>query len=413
MTPEMKGFLLLTVVKLLAIFTITLIGVAYLTLVERKVCAWMQYRLGPNRVGPNGWFQPLADGLKNILKEETFPRDSNKILFVLAPALSLIPATMMSLVLPWAAPLPVEFDFSLPLIGRFVHHGLMPIAVADLPIGFLFVIAFGSMGVYGIALAGWSSNNKYSLLGGLRASAQMVSYEVAMSLSLIPVVLITGNVSFHEIIARQQAGLWFVLPLFLSFFMFMVSAFAETNRVPFDLPEAESELIAGYHTEYSAMKFSLFFIAEYANMITASAMMVVLFFGGWDLPGHWDEAGGLLQTLVTGLVMFLKTFFFLFVFIWVRWTLPRFRYDQLMSRGWKVLMPIGLAYVMLVGLGIYGVDTLLSGSSETIKMGALFLLNLPLMFLVFLVLDRGRLVSGSAARRAPAAPVPAGVEEAA
>ena len=258
------------------------------------------------------------------------------------------------------------------------------------------------MGVYGIALAGWSSNNKYSLLGGLRASAQMVSYEVAMGLSLIPVVLITGNVSFHEIIARQQAGLWFVLPLFLSFFMFLVSAFAETNRVPFDLPEAESELIAGYHTEYSAMKFSLFFIAEYANMITASAMMVVLFFGGWDLPGHWDEAGGLLQTLVTGLVMFLKTFFFLFVFIWVRWTLPRFRYDQLMSLGWKVLMPIGLAYVMLVGLGIYGVDTLLSGSSPTVKMGVLFLLNLPLMFLVFLVLDRGRLVSGSAARRAPA-----------
>jgi NADH-quinone oxidoreductase subunit H len=170
-------------------------------------------------------------------------------------------------------------------------------------------------------------------------------------------------------------------------------------------------LVAGYHTEYSAMKFSLFFIAEYANMITASAMMVVLFFGGWDLPGHWDEAGGLLQTLVTGLVMFLKTFFFLFVFIWVRWTLPRFRYDQLMSLGWKVLLPIGLAYVMLVGLGIYGVDTLLSGSSDTIKMGALFLLNLPLMFLVFLVLDRGRLVSGSAARRAPAPAVHPGVEE--
>ena len=400
MTPEMKGFLLLTVVKLLAIFTITLIGVAYLTLVERKVCAWMQYRLGPNRVGPNGWFQPLADGLKNILKEETFPRDSNKILFVLAPALSLIPATMMSLVLPWAAPLPVDFDFSLPLIGRFVHHGLMPIAVADLPIGFLFVIAFGSMGVYGIALAGWSSNNKYSLLGGLRASAQMVSYEVAMSLSLIPVVLITGNVSFHEIIARQQAGLWFVLPLFLSFFMFMVSAFAETNRVPFDLPEAESELIAGYHTEYSAMKFSLFFIAEYANMVTVSAVATLLFLGAWHpifpekygssyIPTiiHWGAAlicfshamrparpfdkytlpvfgvlflgiGGVflipaLQPVLLPLFWFCsKVLAILFVFIWVRATLPRFRYDQLMKFAWLFMFPLSLVNLFVTALAV-------------------------------------------------------------
>lgn len=400
MTPEIKGFLLLTVVKLLAIFTVTLISVAYLTLVERKVCAWMQYRHGPNRVGPHGWFQPLADGLKNILKEETFPADSNKVLFILAPALSLIPATMMSLVLPWAAPLPVSFDFTLPFLGRFVHEGLMPIAVADLPVGFLFVIAVGSMGVYGIALAGWASNSKYSLLGGLRASAQMVSYEVAISLSLIPVVLLAGNVAFGEIITRQQHGLWFIAPLALSMFIFHVASFAEANRVPFDMPEAESELVAGYHTEYSAMKFSLFFIAEYANMITASAMISVLFLGGWDIPfTHWDETPGILQTLVTGAAMFLKTFFFLFVFIWVRWTLPRFRYDQLMALGWKVLMPIGLVYVMVMGFAIYAVDALLGGRSDAIRMGALFVVNLPLIYLLFLVLDRGHLISGSASRR--------------
>jgi NADH-quinone oxidoreductase subunit H len=400
MTPEIKGFLLATVIKVLAIFTITLVGVAYLTLVERKVCAWMQYRLGPNRVGPNGWFQPLADGLKNILKEETFPAGANAILFVLAPALSLIPATMMTLVLPWAAPIPVKFDFTLPLVGRFAYDALMPIAAADLPVGFLFVIAVGSMGVYGIALAGWSSNNKYSLLGGLRASAQMVSYEVAIGMSLVPVVLLCGNVAFGEIITRQQHGWWFVGPLFLSAFIFLVSSFAETNRVPFDLPESESELVAGYHTEYSAMKFSLFFIAEYANMITASAMTVVLFFGGWDIPfTHWDETPGLLQSLVTGVVMFLKTFAFIFTFIWVRWTLPRFRYDQLMALGWKVMVPLGLVYVMLIGVAVFAVDALLPGHSDTLKMGVLFLLNLPLIYLVFLVFDRGHLISGAAARR--------------
>ena len=401
MTPEMKGFLLLTVVKLLAIFTITLIGVAYLTLVERKVCAWMQYRLGPNRVGPNGWFQPLADGLKNILKEETFPRDSNKILFVLAPALSLIPATMMSLVLPWAAPLPVDFDFSLPLIGRFVHHGLMPIAVADLPIGFLFVIAFGSMGVYGIALAGWSSNNKYSLLGGLRASAQMVSYEVAMSLSLIPVVLITGNVSFHEIIARQQAGLWFVLPLFLSFFMFMVSAFAETNRVPFDLPEAESELIAGYHSEYSAMKFSLFFIAEYANMVTASALMATLFFGGWDIPFTlWDNLAPHtgLKTLLTLGCFATKVLFFVFLYMWIRWTLPRFRYDQLMSLGWKLLLPLALGYIVAIATTIVTLDSLGFARGSVPFHAGLILLNLAAVVILFVLLDRGRVISPAYSR---------------
>ncbi len=300
MTPEMKGFLLLSIIKMLAVFTVIMVGVALLTLMERKVSAWMQNRRGPNRVGFAGLLQPAADGLKNILKEETFPALANRWLFLLAPALSFIPALLLFAVIPFAAPLPVDFDFTLGPLGQFVHHGRMPMVVADLPIGFLFVLAISSMGVYGIALAGWSSNSKYALLGGLRAAAQMVSYEVAMGLSLIPVLLMSGNVSFSAIIHEQQTALWYVLPLFLSFFIFLISGFAETNRLPFDLPEAESELIAGYHTEYSAMKFSFFFIAEYSNVVTVCAMVTTLFFGGWDIPfTHWDESGGLLQTIAT------------------------------------------------------------------------------------------------------------------
>jgi NADH-quinone oxidoreductase subunit H len=269
-------------------------------------------------------------------------------------------------------------------------------AVADLSVGFLFVLAISSMGVYGIALAGWSSNSKYALLGGLRATAQMISYEVAMGLSLVPVLLLTGNVAFGAIIQAQQEGLWFILPLFLSFFVFLISGFAETNRLPFDMPEAESELVAGYHTEYSAMKFSMFFIAEYANMVTVSAMVVTLFLGGWDIPfTRWDQTPGVAQTVVTALVMFLKVLFWLFFFMWIRWTLPRFRYDQLMALGWKVLIPIALAYVMLIGLAIYVTDNVLAIQSLKLKSLALFGVSAALGYLVFMVLDRGVLISGS------------------
>src|SRR5215208_5418043 len=323
---------MLSIIKMLVVFTVVMVGVALLTLMERKVSAWMQNRRGPNRVGPAGLLQPAADGLKNILKEETFPALANRWLFLLAPALSFIPALLLSAVIPFGAPLPLNFDFTLGPLGRFVHHGIMPMVVADLPIGFLFVLAISSMGVYGIALAGWSSNSKYALLGGL---------------SLIPVLLLSGNVSLSAIVHDQQLGLWYVLPLFLSFFIFLISGFAETNRLPFDLPEAESELIAGYHTEYSAMKFSFFFIAEYANVVTVCAMVTTLFFGGWDIPGRWDEQGGVLQTLVTGAAFFLKLMFWIFFVMWIRWTLPRFRYDQLMALGWKVLMPLALAYIMV------------------------------------------------------------------
>ncbi len=293
MTPEVKGFLLFSVIKLLVIFTMVLVGVALLTLMERKLAGWIQNRPGPNRVGPWGILQPAADGIKNFIKEETRPAGANQGLFLLAPALGFIPALTLMAVIPLAAPLPLDVDWTLPLIGRVVFHGPLPIMVADLPIGFLFILGMSSLGVYGVALAGWASNSKYSLLGGLRASAQMISYEVAMGLSLIPVLLLSGNVDFSELVARQQAGLWYVMPLFLSFFIFLVSGFAETNRLPFDLPEAESELVAGYHSEYSAMKFSMFMIGEYAHIVTIAAMLATIFLGGWDIPfTTWDQQGG-------------------------------------------------------------------------------------------------------------------------
>ncbi len=399
MTPEMKGFLLVSVVKMLIVFTIIMVGVALLTLMERKVSAWMQNRRGPNRVGWAGLLQPAADGVKNILKEETFPALANRNLFLLAPALSFIPALMLSAVIPFAAPLPVNFDFTLGPLGRFVHQGPMPMVVADVPVGFLFVLAVSSMGVYGIALAGWASNSKYSLLGGLRAAAQMISYEVAMGLSLIPVLLMSGNASFSSIIEHQQSGLWYVLPLFLSFFIFLISGFAETNRLPFDLPEAESELIAGYHTEYSAMKFSFFFIAEYANVVTVCAMVTTLFFGGWDIPfTDWDRSGGLLPTLVTWLVFFLKVLFWVFFVMWIRWTLPRFRYDQLMALGWKVLMPLALTYIMVICTSMYLFEQVLGIAQPRLAALALFGVNVVVGLLVFGLLDSGIFIRGSGRR---------------
>ncbi|HYT72209.1 MAG TPA: complex I subunit 1 family protein, partial [Gemmatimonadales bacterium] len=246
----MKFFLLASATKVVVVFTVVMVGVAFLTWVERRVCAWMQDRLGPNRVGPQGLLQPAADGLKNLLKEETLPAQADKVLFLLAPVISFVPALLTIAVIPFATPLPTRW-------------GQVDMVVADLPIGFLYILAFGSLGVYGIVLAGWSSNNKYSLLGGLRASAQMISYEIAMGMSTVAVLLVAGNVTLTDVIARQQPSLftWNVFPLSLACFIFLVAAFAETNRLPFDLPEAEGELIAGYHTEYSAMKFSMFYIA--------------------------------------------------------------------------------------------------------------------------------------------------------
>ena len=398
MTPELKGFLLVSTIKMLVVFTFVLVGVMALTLMERKVSAWMQNRRGPNRAGWAGVLQPIADGLKNILKEETFPAQATRSIFVLAPAMSFIPALLLSAVIPFAAPLRMNFDFTVPVLGRFVHAGLMPMAVADLPVGFLFVLAISSLAVYGIMLAGWASNSKYSLLGGLRATAQMISYEVAMGLSLIPLLLLVGNVSFSSVIEAQQQPFWFVGPLFLSFFVFLIAGFAETNRLPFDMPEAESELIAGYHTEYSAMKFSMFFIAEYANIITISAMVATLFFGGWDVPfTDWEESGSVLAVLASFLMFFAKTFFWIFFVMWIRWTLPRFRYDQLMALGWKFLMPMALVYIMIIAVASYLVEHVLGVAEPWLFWGALTILNVALAVIVFVLLDRGAVVSGTGA----------------
>ena len=386
--PSAFIFLLATVVKMLIVFTLYMVCVAYTTLAERKISAWIQDRHGPNRVGPWGLFQVLADGVKNIMKEETMPGDVNKALFILAPALAFTPALCAWAVIPFGAPMPTPW-------------GRIDLVVADLPIGFLFTLAITSLGVYGIVIAGWASNNKYALLGGLRSSAQMVSYEIAMGMSTVCVLLLSGNVGLNEIIAQQVTTGWNVMILSVAAFLFLVAAFAETNRVPFDLPEAESELIAGYHSEYSAMKFSMFPISEYANMITASAMFVTLFFGGWDIPFTvWDNTGPatVLKSLLTVGVFTAKTFFFVFFYIWVRWTLPRFRYDQLMSLGWKFMLPVALAYVLVVASVLLGFDAIgIARSSRTFMFGMVGL-NLVLVVLLFFILDRGRIISPAYSR---------------
>jgi NADH-quinone oxidoreductase subunit H len=380
-------FLIASIAKILIVFTAVMVGVALLTLAERRICAWMQDRLGPNRVGPEGLLQPAADGLKNLLKEETVPANADRLLFVLAPALAFVPALLAIAVVPFGAPLPTPW-------------GDIPLVVADLPVGFLYILAISSLGVYGIVLAGWSSNNKYSLLGGLRSSAQMISYEIALGMSTVAVLLLAGNVTLSAVVAAQQQSLltWNVFPLALAYFIFVVAAFAETNRLPFDLPEAEAELIAGYHTEYSAMKFSLFYIAEYSNMVTASALMATLFFGGWDIPfTHWDDAPpwSVWKTLATLAAFAVKVAFFLFLYIWVRWTLPRFRYDQLMALGWKVMLPFALSYVALLATAIWLLHERLGWAYDTRFALALFGLNLLIAIPLLFVLDRGRLIAGS------------------
>jgi len=380
-------FLLATVVKMLAIFTLYMVGVAYTTFAERKISAWIQDRHGPNRVGPFGLFQVLADGVKNIMREETMPGGVNKPLFILAPALAFCTALFAWAVIPFAAPLPTPW-------------GRVDMVVADLPIGFLFTLAITSLGVYGIVLAGWASNNKYALLGGLRSSAQMVSYEISMGMATVCVLLVAGNVSLNKIIAQQVFMGWNVAVLSVASFIFLVAAFAETNRVPFDLPEAESELIAGYHSEYSAMKFSMFPISEYANMVTASAMFATLFLGGWDIPfTSWDNYGQytVLKSLATFGMFAFKVIFLVFFYIWIRWTLPRFRYDQLMSLGWKVMLPVALAYVVIVASLILGLDMAGVARGKTFGL-IMFGANAVLMVLLFFILDRGRLVSPAASR---------------
>ncbi|MCA2982813.1 MAG: NADH-quinone oxidoreductase subunit NuoH [Gemmatimonas sp.] len=389
--PEAIGtFVAASVVKILLFFGVYLVTVALLTLLERKLAAWFQDRRGPNRAGPGGILQPVADGIKNFMKEETNPAFADRWLFIIAPALAFIPAMMTWAVLPFAAPLPTPW-------------GLVDMAIAPLPVGFLFTLAISSLGVYGIVLAGWSSNNKYALLGGLRSSAQMVSYEIAMGMSTIPVLLLAGNVSLGAIVQQQSNMGWNVLSLTIAWFTFLVAAFAETNRLPFDLPEAESELVAGYHTEYSGMKFSMFFIAEYANMLTVSGLTAVLFFGGWDIPfTQWDNSGpySVVKTLATLAMMLAKVGFFIFVFMWVRWTLPRFRYDQLMSLGWSVMLPLALAYIVIIASATLALDMVGVNRGPLFSL-ALLALNAVLIAVLLAWLDRGKLISPASARVGP------------
>ncbi len=325
-------------VKIIVIFLINLTVVAYLVLVERRVSAFIQNRIGPNRVGPAGMFQPVADIVKLFLKEDIVPKAANKFVHSLAPLISLVVAMTAFAVIP--------FGNTVHLFGRDIK-----LMIADVNVGILYLLALSSLGVYGITLSGWSSNNKYSLLGGLRSSAQMISYELSMGLALIGVLMIAGTLRLDKIVESQAHGMWYFWRSPVSFITFVIASFAETNRLPFDLPEAEPELVGGYHTEYSGMKFGLFFLAEYANMITASAVITTLFLGGWQVPfvGHFGFSAltvSLLQVAAFGV----KVGIVLLFFILVRWTIPRFRYDQLMNIGWKVMLPLSLANILVTGL---------------------------------------------------------------
>jgi NADH-quinone oxidoreductase subunit H len=348
-------FIVYAVAELLA-FQGVLMIVAYTVLGERKVLGWIQGRVGPNRVGPWGLLQPFADLLKFILKEDLVPDKSTKFIYFLAPVVALTCALMPMVVYPFGPAITtIDWRF-LPFgLGDGIHR--LPLTIASIDVGVLYVLGITSVGVYGIMLAGWSSNSKYSLMGGLRSSAQMISYELAMGASVLGVVMLAGSLDLNTIINAQinSPFRWFIIPQFIGFVVFLISAFAETNRVPFDLPEAETELVAGFHTEYSALKFALFFMAEYVNMFTVSVMCTVLFLGGWYVPGlsHIFEVGSIPYALASHVLFIAKICAFLFLYIWVRGTLPRFRFDQLMNFGWKFLLPVALANVFVTIIIVY------------------------------------------------------------
>jgi NADH-quinone oxidoreductase subunit H len=342
----MTFFLVYKFILVLVVFLIALGVAAYATYGERKVAAFMQDRVGPDRAGPFGLLQPLADGLKMFMKEEIIPQHSNKWLFVMGPSLAMLTALMAGVVIPWAGPIAIGGE-------------TLNLQISDINIGILYVFGVVSLGVYGIMIGGWASNNKYSLLGALRASSQMISYEVAMGMAIIALVMKTGSLSLGEIVA-QQSSVWNVFVQPLSFIIFLICAFAETNRAPFDLPECETELVGGYHTEYSSMKLGFYLFAEYINMFVSSAVISCLYFGGYNLP--FQEALGLTGV---GLAfaqfgfLFAKIIFFIFFFMWIRWTIPRFRYDQLMNLGWKILLPLAIVNILITGLVMWANGSLL------------------------------------------------------
>jgi NADH-quinone oxidoreductase subunit H len=322
------------------IFGLSLLVAMYSTLAERKIAAFLQDRVGPNRAGPGGMFQPLADGVKMFLKEEIIPTQSNKFLFIAGPSLAILTACIGSAVIPWGQ--------DIQLFGKTIA-----LQATDINVGILYIFGVVSLGVYGIMIGGWASNNKFSLMGAIRAASQNISYEIPMGLSIIALLLVTNSLSLKDIAEQQHGFQWNVFYQPLGFLIFLVCAFAETNRTPFDLPECETELVGGYHTEYSSMKLGFFLFAEYINMFVSSAVMSTLYFGGYNYPGM-DYMNSLLGPtfgpLLGMAVLFLKIFAFIFFFMWVRWTIPRFRYDQLMNLGWKILIPLAIANIVLTGL---------------------------------------------------------------
>src|SRR5918992_1496889 len=322
-------------IKILFVLNATLIGVTYMVLLERKVIAWVQVRLGPMRVGPHGILQPIADAIKLILKEDITPTRADKWVFTAAPIIVMVPALITFAVIPFG-----------PVVNLFGRE--VPLYITDINVGLLYIVSVASIGVYGLILAGWASNSKYPLLASLRASAQLISYEVAVTMTLVSMVVSAGTLSMAGIIDAQfQQGVWFGFVQPLAFFIFFVGGLAETNRAPFDLPEAEQELTGGFHTEYSGMRFALFFLAEYANMIVVSSVATTLFLGGWLRPFPNVEWLSFLDIVPAWIWFLLKTFIWLYIFLWVRATLPRYRYDQLMRLGWKVLIPLAIANLVV------------------------------------------------------------------
>lgn len=331
-------FLIYKTVLVLLVFLISLGIAAYSTYAERKVAAFMQDRIGPDRAGPFGSLQPIADGVKMFMKEEIIPTESSKFLFILGPSLAMLTALMSGVVIPWGG--------SLSFGGQ-----TFPLQITDINIGILYVFAVVSFGVYGIMIGGWASNNKYSLLGALRASSQMISYEVAMGLALVALIMKTGTLSLAQIVTQQGDGLWNIFYQPLGFLIFLICAFAETNRAPFDLPECETELVGGYHTEYSSMKLGFYLFAEYINMFISSAIIASLYFGGFNIPfqSHFGIDGNILSLLQVAF-FFVKIIFFIFFYMWIRWTIPRFRYDQLMYLGWRILIPLSIFNILITGV---------------------------------------------------------------
>jgi NADH-quinone oxidoreductase subunit H len=330
-------FILEKTIIVVGVFTVSLLIAMYSTYAERKVSAVLQDRIGPNRAGPFGLLQPLADGVKFFMKEEIIPSSANKFLFILGPSLAMMTACLTGAVIPW---------------GNYLEIGVSQVAlqVTDINIGVLYIFAVVSIGVYGVMIGGWASNNKFSLMGAIRASSQMISYEIAMGLSIIALIMTTGTLSISEIVQQQVAGHWNIIYQPLGFFIFMICAFAECNRTPFDLPECEAELVGGYHTEYSSMKLGLYLFSEYINMFISSAVMSAFFFGGYDIPYiELLELDHNLVTILGSAFFFFKIVLFIFLFMWVRWTLPRFRYDQLMNLGWKIMIPLAIANIIITG----------------------------------------------------------------